>query len=422
MTPLEPPIAPSTEPEALEVSPPAAHEPARTGRPTRKNIYVVGAIVAATIVGLLLWHGGRGGHGEGTSGRLPIVAVTKVTREDLRQIVTIAAEFRPFQQVALHAKIAGYLQSITVDVGDHVKEGQTLAQLDVPELKDDMEKATSSLHASEQEVIRAEANYNEAHMICRRLQDVAKEHPKLVAAQDLDAVQAKDATAAGTLAVAKQRVGECAAELSKVRSMIAYTTIAAPFDGVITKRYADPGALIQAGTSSSAQAPVVDIAEDKHLRLVFPVPESAVPLVKVGAPLRVTVSSLNSTMEAKVWRYAGKVDRATRTMSTEAEIDNSDGRLTPGMYASVDLGLRESKDAITVPVQAIAVGEKPKVFVVTPDGTVEERTVTLGLETPSKDEVTAGLAPGDMVIVGSRSGIQPGQKVTAKLIEITPVE
>jgi len=422
MTPLEPLIAPSTEPKALEDSPPAAHEPAKTSGPARRKAYTIGALVGAAVVILLIWRGGRSGHGEGSSGRLPIVAVTKVTREDLRQTVTIAAEFRPFQQVALHAKIAGYLQSITVDVGDHVKEGQTLAQLDVPELKDDMEKATASLHASEQEVIRAEANYNEAHAICRRLQDVAKEHPKLVAAQDLDAVQAKDATAAGTLAVAKQRVGECTAELSKVRSMIAYTTIAAPFDGVITKRYADPGALIQAGTSSSAQAPVVDIAEDKHLRLVFPVPESAVPLVKVGAPLRVTVSSLNSTMNAKVWRYAGKVDRATRTMSTEAEIDNSDGRLTPGMYASVDLDLRESKDAITVPVQAIAVGEKPKVFVVTAGGMVEERAVTLGLETPSKDEVTAGLAPGDMVIVGSRSGIQPGQKVTPKLIEITPVE
>ncbi len=203
-----------------------------------------------------------------------------------------------------------------------------------------MEKATASLHASEQEVIRAEASYNDAHLSYRRLQDVARDHPKLVAEQEVMTTQTRDATAAGALAVAKQRVSECTAELSKVRSMIAYTTIAAPFDGVITKRYADPGALIQAGTSSSAQAPVVDIAEDKRLRLVFPVPESAVPLVKVGAPLRVTVSSIAATLEAKVSRYAGKVDRATRTMSTEAEIDNRDGRLTPGMYASVDLDLR----------------------------------------------------------------------------------
>ncbi len=421
MIPLEPPLAPSTEPTTGEDTPAAGSAPQISKRRSRKNVYVFIAVAATAIVAVLLFRGGHSAS-EGSSSRLPIVAVAKVTREDLRQTLTIAAEFRPYQQVALHAKIAGFLQSISVDVGDHVREGQALAQLDVPELKDDLEKASASLRASEQEVIRAEANYNDAHLSCRRLQDVAKEHPKLVAEQELDTVQTKDATTAGTLAVAKQRVGECTAELSKVRSMIAYTTIAAPFDGVITRRYADPGALIQAGTSSSAQAPLVDIAEDKRLRLVFPVPESAVSLIKVGAAMRVTVESINATMEAKVSRYAGKVDRATRTMSTEAEIDNSDGRLTPGMYANVALNLRESKDAITVPVQAIAVGAKPKAFVVNAAGTVEERTVTLGLETPSKDEVTSGLEPGDMVIVGSRSGIQPGQRVTPKLIQLATAE
>ncbi|MEP6669759.1 MAG: efflux RND transporter periplasmic adaptor subunit [Chthoniobacter sp.] len=416
------PIDPASQSRKEENSPPQMQTPQKSIRRTRTNICVFAAVLCLAVAAGFVIRGRHPLSGEGSPSRLPIVAVTKVSREDLHQTLMIAAEFRPYQQVALHAKIAGFLQSIAVDVGDHVREGQAIAQLDVPELKDDLAKASASLRASEQEIIRAEATYNEAHLACRRLQDVAKEHPKLVAAQELDAAQTKDATAGGTLAVAKQRVGESTAELSKVRSMMSYTTIAAPFDGVIVKRYADPGALIQAGTSSSAQAPVVDIAEDKRLRLVFPVPESAVSLVKVGAALRVTVGSINATLEARVSRFAGKVDRATRTMSTEAEIDNSDGRLTPGMYASVNLVLRESKDAITVPVQAIAVGEKPKVFVVNGGGVVEERPVTLGLVTPSKDEVTAGLALGDMVIVGSRSGIQPGQKVVPKLMEIPTTE
>jgi RND family efflux transporter MFP subunit len=422
MTPLEAPKAPFESAPPPVATPSVEGPPANAPRFSRRSRIVAGtalAILAGT--GLVHFLRSSSEHADSSSG-LPVVAVAKVSREDLAQSLTIAAEFRPYQQVALHAKIAGFLQSIAVDVGDHVREGQVIAQLDVPELKDDLEKASATLRASEQEVARAEANYNDAHAACRRLQDVAKEHPKLVAEQELESAQTKDAVAAGALAVATQRVGECTAELSKVRSMIAYTTISAPFDGVITKRFADPGALIQAGTSSSAQAPVVDIAEDKRLRLVFPVPESAVALVKVGASVRATVGSINAAIEAKVSRFSGKVDRATRTMFTEVEIDNGDGRLTPGMYASVELVVRESKGAITVPVQAIAVGEKPRVFVVTPVGNVEERAVKLGLETPSKDEVTSGLEPGEMVIVGSRSGIQPGQKVTPKLIEIATAE
>ena len=385
---------------------------------TRRMFIVALAVLMIAAGAFFYWQrsGGKGGAQTG-SARTTVVAVAKVSREDLAQTLTMTAEFRPYQQAALHAKIAGFLQSISVDVGDHVREGQALAQLDVPELKNDLEKASATLRASEQDVLRWEANYNEAYLASQRLQDVAKQNAKLVAAQELDAVQAKEASAAGSLDAAKQRVMECQAEVNKVRSMMAYTTITAPFDGVITKRYVDTGALVPAGTSSSAQVPVVDIAEDKRLRLTFSVPESAVSLVKVDAPVRITVGSLGVTIEGKVSRFSGKVDRATRTMSTEVAVDNSDGRLKPGMYASVALVVRESKGTIAVPVQAIAVGEKPTVLVVGKNGSVEERAVKLGLQTPSKTEVLAGLAPDEKVIVGSRSGIQPGQKVTAKLTE-----
>jgi RND family efflux transporter MFP subunit len=301
-----------------------------------------------------------------------------------------------------------------------VREGQALAQLDVPELKNDLEKTSAALRASEQEVLRAEANYNEAYLASQRLQDVAKQNPKLVAAQELDAVQAKEASAAGTLDAAKQRVQECQAEVNKVNSMITYTTITAPFDGVITKRYVDTGALVPAGTSSSAQSPVVDIAEHKRLRLTFPVPESAVPLVKVDEPVRITVESPGTTLNGKVSRFSGKVDRATRTMSTEVDIDNADGRLKPGMYATVALVVRERKGAITAPAQGVTAGEKPSVLVVNKSGAIEQRPVRLGLQTAAKVEILSGLQPGDMIVVGSRAGLQPGQKVTAKLVENTP--
>ncbi len=419
MTPHEVTDDPSTAEHA-----PAPATPAPDGPVPRKAGRLIFILIVLALAGggYFLWKGrGASGEAERAPAAPPSVAVAAAALGDIAQTLTVAGEFHPYQQAALHAKIAGFLQSISVDVGDRVKEGQTLAQLDVPELKSELDKAAAALRATEQEVIRAEANYNEAYLASQRLQDVAKQNPRLVAAQELDAVQAREQSAAGALDAAKQRTHECQAEVNKVRSMLAYTTITAPFDGVITRRYADPGALIAAGTASNAQ-PVVDIAEHRRLRLTFPVPESAASLVKVDAPLRVQVESLGLTMKAKVSRFSGKVDRATRTMATEADIDNTDGRLRPGLYASVALVLRESKGALTVPAQGVGGGEKAFVLAVTKSGVVEERKVQIGLQTSARMEILSGLQPGEMVIVGSRSGIQPGQKVAPKPVEMKSLD
>lgn len=373
------------------------------------------------VVGAAVLHRVRGTSRPETAqaeGNRPIVAVARVGTEDLAQTLTISAELRPYQEVALHAKIAGYLQSIAVDVGDRVKEGQVLAKLDVPELLDDYEKAMAAHRASEQETVRAEASYQEAHQAFTRLEQVARQQPKLVAAQDLDAVRTRDAVAAGALAVARQKVSEVTAEEAKVKSMIGYTSIAAPFAGVITKRFADPGALIQAGTSSSAQVPVLHLQDDRRLRLVFPVPESAAALVTVGSPVKVKVGAVSAAFEGKVARFSGKIDRATRTMATEVEVENPQGTMKPGMYARVDLTLRESRAATAVPVQAVVQGKEPRVLVVREDGTLEERPIVIDLETPSKVGISSGLKAGEVVVVGSRSGLQPGQHVEAKVTEL----
>lgn len=357
------------------------------------------------------------GHGKSAdSSSLPSVAVAKVSREDLKETLTVAAEFRPYEQVSLHAKVAGFLQTISVDVGDHVKEGQMLAQLDVPELRSDFERDSAAFRASEEEVKRAEANYAEAHLASERLLAVAKDHPKLVAQQEIDNAQAKDRNAAGAVGAARDHVEECTAAINKAKVMLTYTAITAPFDGVITRRYADPGALVQAGTSGTQVTPLVDIDQDSRLRLVFPVPESAVAHVEVGAAVQVFVSSLHDHFSGKVARFSGKVDRATRTMSTEVDVENGNLRFKPGIYAEVTLVLQDHKAAIAVPVEAIAVGTKPSVLVVNGNGLVEKRDIELGLETPTRAEVIAGLQPGEQVIVGSRAGVQPGQKVIGKLI------
>jgi RND family efflux transporter MFP subunit len=349
------------------------------------------------------------------SGDAPTVAVTHPSHEDLSRSVNLTAEFRPYQEVEIHAKVAGYVQQINVDVGDHVKTGDVLAILEIPELQEDLQKADAAVLTAGQEVKSSEAAFEDSDQILTRLQAAGKEAPGLIAQQDLDTAASHNRANAANLAAAKQRVVEAQANADRMRTLLSYSKITAPFDGVVTKRYADTGALIQAGTASSTQSmPLVCLAELKRLRLDFPVPESAVADVHVGDPVEVTVVSMNQTFPAKVSRFAQKVDSSTRTMLTELEVDNADFRFTPGMYATVRLTLSEKKDALAVPIQTVSAGDHPTVLVLGKDHKVEERPVIVGLETASMAEILSGLSADDLVVMGSRSSIQLGQMATAK--------
>ena len=336
----------------------------------------------------------------------PMAGVAKVTREDLAKEVTIAAEFRPFAEVSLHAKVSGFVSKMKVDFGDKVKAGQLLATLEVPELQAEL----GSAQAAKQ---KAEADYNNAHLIYTRLQTVNRAHPNLVAQQDLDTAQANDLTATAAIAAAK-------ASFEKFQTMVSYTQITAPFDGVVTHRYADPGTLIQAGTASDTQAlPLVRVSDNYRLRLDFPVSVDYVKAVKLGDPVTVRVDSLDGkTFTGAISRFTDQVDDNTRTMITEIDVPNPNLELMPGMYANVILKVENHLHALAIPTEAVS-GEKTRtVYVVNHDHQIEERAVQLGLETPEKYEVLAGLHQGEELIVGSRAQFRPGEKVEPKLLVV----
>ena len=335
---------------------------------------------------------------------LPVVAMARVGREDLFNEVTIPAEFKPYAQVELHAKVSGYVEQMNVDIGERVKAGQLLAKLEVPELKDELDHALASLR-------RAEADYADAHLAYTRLLAVDKAHPNLVAQQELDSAQAKDRTTEAAIAGAK-------ADVERYQTMVGYTRITAPFDGVVTYRYADPGTLIQAGTASATQSlPLVRVSDNYKLRLDFPVSVAYVKEVQVGDTVSIRVQSLGEQeLTGTILRFAYKVDDETRTMVTEIEVPNKDLKLMPGMYAQVVLKVDRRPQALTIPTDAVSAGKKSTVYVLNADQALEERAVTLGLETPTRYEVKAGLKEGDLVLVGNRSTINPGEKVEAKLI------
>jgi RND family efflux transporter MFP subunit len=332
------------------------------------------------------------------------VAVAKVTREELYNEVTIPAEFRPYLQVELHAKVSGYVDQINVDIGDQVKAGQLLAKLEVPELRDELARAKAAQK-------RAEADYKDAHLVYARLLAVDKAHPNLVAQQELDAAESKDGTTEAAIVGAK-------AEVEREQTLLAYTRITAPFDGVITRRYADPGSLIQAGTASDTQSmPLVRLSDNYRLRLDFPVSVTYVKDIRLGDQVEVRVESLKGKpFIGTISRFTQKVDEDTRTMITEIEVPNPTLELVPGMYATVALKVERRTQALAIPTEAIATDKKTTVYTINSNHEVEERTVTLGLETPTKYEIVAGLAEGDLVMIGSRSRVKPGQKVEAEFI------
>jgi RND family efflux transporter MFP subunit len=366
------------------------------------------------------------------------VAVANTTTEDLSRDLVLTAEFRPFQEVDLMAKVAGYVKVIYVDVGDRVKQGQLLAILEVPEMADDRARAQAGVDRSQAEVARAkdqlqqaQSSLDIAHLTYTRLADVSKQRPGLVAQQEVDDVHSKDlvaqaqvSAARSNLAAAEEQVHVNAAELQKIKTLFDYTSVTAPFAGVITKRYADTGSMIQAGTSSSIQAmPLVRLSENSLLRLILPVPESAVPTVHIGQQVAVRVPTMNRNFPGLVKRFSDKVNVATRTMDTEVDVPNADLVLIPGMYAEVHLTLDRRNHALTIPVSAVDLGSgtsSAQVVVITPDNHVENRKVQLGLETATRVEVKSGLKEGEMVVIGNRSSLQPGQEVRPKLTSMSP--
>jgi RND family efflux transporter MFP subunit len=401
-----------------------------------KTKVLVGA-VALIAAGLITWRWISRAPAEADDPDHPVAnsaeaaaAVARVERRSVGSTLAIAGEFKPFQDVDVHAKVAGYIRTIYVDVGDHVKQGQTLAVLEVPELAAQLAGADAAVGTAQEQIRRAQGDlrraqstHSAAHSAYTRLKQAADSRTGLVAQQEVDDSQAKDlgaeaqvASAEAELSAAKQQLEVAQANQKQYSALSGYTRIVAPFAGVVTNRYADTGALVAAGTSSSTQAiPVVRLAQISTLRLVLPIPESVAGQIHLGEPVKVRVQALDRDFQGKIARFADSLDLQTRTMDTQIDVENRNGSLMPGMYTQTILSLHEKKNALTIALQAVnRNGEEATVLAVNAQNIVEERHVRLGVEDEKGVEVLSGLNDGDRVIIGNRSEFHSGQKIRPK--------
>jgi RND family efflux transporter MFP subunit len=364
---------------------------------------------------------------------LPVAPVVMPQRSALSNQLEVAGELLPYQEVELHAKVSGYIRHIYVDIGDRVRMGQVLADLEIPELVAQVDEAQSGVLRSQEDiqrakstVVRAEADHAALHAAYVRLKQAADMRPGLIAQQELDDAESKDSASAAEIDAAKadfsamqQALGVAKANLLQFSSLAAYAHIVAPYSGVVTWRYSDTGALVQAGTSSASAQPVVKLAQTDVLRLRLPVPEALAGYVHIGDLAQIRIEATGELLTGKVVRTTGELDLATRTLQVEIDLNNADNKLAPGMYADVTLNIQRTGSGLTVPVQAVdRSGAQPVALVVNAQGRIERRVLQLGVETPARVEVISGLSDGDRVVGANLSSFTPGEAVRAQLVSL----
>lgn len=307
--------------------------------------------------------------------------VAKPVTGAIHRWITLPGTLAAMQQTALHARVSGYVKSISVDKGDAVKAGQLLAQIEVPELQADL--------------IKTQAEVTAAEIQLKRLNDARQRESGIVTAKDVDDAEAR-------LAIAK-------ATHERSVTLLDFAQIKAPFDGVITGRMVDTGAYV-----APAGGALVNVADARTLRCQIPVTELESPLVHTGSLVKVTLEAFGAKpIEATITRTAHALDETTRTMLAEADLSNADLKLPPGMYASVKIAVEKHDHAVLIPIAGLVL-EKTNAFVFKlVGGKAVKTSVVIGFNDGTNVEVPA-LKPEDVILLPGTTLLTDGQSVTAK--------
>ncbi|MEI7732118.1 MAG: efflux RND transporter periplasmic adaptor subunit [Verrucomicrobiota bacterium] len=344
------------------------------------------------------------------------VKTSKPARGEIVRYVTIPGTIKANQQATLYAKTAGYLKRIAVDKGDRVKAGVLIAEIESPELESELIRSRAEVVRAKAETVRTSAELEIAQLMSNRMKQAQQQSSDLVTPQSVDEAKARLASAQANCEVSKANEAVTQANVTRLETLLAYTRITAPFDGVVTGRSVDPGAFIPAATSGSAaqSAAMVTVMEFSTVRIQVAMPEVESVLVREGQPVKTTVEALPSRVfESKVSRIAGALDEATRTMLIEADLPNPQHELRPGMYATVKVGVEKHTAALLVPAEALVM-EKANAFVfLNAGGKAHKTAIQIGFNDGNKVEVLSGLSGTEPVLLVGKLPITDGSPINA---------
>lgn len=336
------------------------------------------------------------------------VVVPRASSSD--RSIALPGTVRPLEETVIYSRANGYVQDWKVDIGDRVEEGQVLAELETPELDQELLQARAQLAQAEAGVKQATANRDFAKSSLDRYQKLAAEG--LATKQELDERSAQSQVDLANVAVAEAAVGTQRANLARLGKLKSFARVTAPFAGTITARMIDRGALVVAGNS----APLFKLAATDPVRVFVDVPQDVAPSVKPGALAKIKVREFpERVFEGKIARTAGALDPGARTLSTEIRVPNPDGALLTGMYADAALTLPTPHRTFEVPATAVMTGAKGvRVQVVSADGTVRLVPVTIEQDLGATVYVSTGLTGDEQVIKLGNAGLTDGSHVEVK--------
>ena len=362
----------------------------------------------------------------------PRVEVVHPRRVTVAQQLQTNATLAAFEKADLFAKVTGYLSDVRVDIGDHVKAGQVLAVIDIPELEQQLAEDEAQLASKQSalETARRQVDHDRAN---RTLQDITLKRQEAlfkdqwVPAQMVDQTRADAAVAKANVGVAKanrtlaaHQIDLAAATVEKTKALLAYSQIVAPFDGVVARRLVNRGDLVQAPTGT-LMTPLFTVQRIDTIRVFCDVPENDVPLVHIGDPANVRPSGFDGKpFIGKVTRFSLRLDPETRNMRTEIDLSNPEERLYPGMYAEVLLEMNRHPDALTVPAAAVGSDGDGNFVDTIADNRITRLAVKTGLTDNRRIEVTAGLSEQTPVVATIKAAPAPGTAVQPPTVASRP--
>jgi membrane fusion protein, multidrug efflux system len=346
----------------------------------------------------------------------PVVAqdveVAKVTSRTLERTIVLPGEIQPYQEVVLHARVGGFVDTISVDRGSVVKKGQPLAKLSAPEVSAQVAEAESRLKSAESQQAQAQARLAADESTYDELK-AASQTQGAVSGRELIQAQKTAEAAQALVDSLKGAVAAAGSSLRAARQMEQYLVITAPFDGVITERMVHPGALVGPGGASSALLKVQQVSK---LRLLVAVPEAEYAAVVAGAQVGFTVPAYKTQkFTGTIARLSRSVDPKTRSMPVELDVNNSSGALAPGMYPEVSWPTRRLSESLLVPSSSIVTTTERTFVIRVKDAKAEWVDVKKGVGAGGDlVEVTGGLQPGDVVVRRGSDEIRQGTAIKAQ--------
>lgn len=427
---LDQPTLPAQEVEEVD---PGVHDEIPSvdllPRPKRSMLWVL-AIMSVLLIGVAFAAGYiprahrdamLNDEAEARANALAGVSVQLPQKTQAATALELPGNVQPLRETSLYARTTGYLKKWNFDIGAHVKAGDLLAQIDAPDIDAQLESARADLESAQAAYQRAMVNQNYADVTLKRYESLIA--TQSVTAQEIDQYRQ---TAAGTRAAsnsAKAAVDSDAAKVKELADMVSFEKVTAPFDGTITARNYDVGALIAANGTGGVM-PLFRLAETDVLRVWVNVPQSYAPAIHPGLEAELTVREYpGKKFAGKVSNTAGALDTATRTLLTEVQVPNHNGRLISGMFSEVTFQLTNAAPPLVIPTSAlIENADGNQVAIVGPDDVVHYRKIEMGRDFGTQIEITSGLQDDDKIVTNPGERLSDGIKVRILNESTSPVK